>query len=158
MDRCCFSGSYFYDGNKDGIYNPIDLNKNRQWDPDEDMPDILGDVTYWCVYNDGTRSLDRKFTTMNPLDIEIKQTIFASKKNSYLRNTFFVRYSIVNKGTVNPLLKDVIFTVYADPDIGDYSDDLVGSDTLLQSSFTYNDSLDLDFGVNPPPLFITLLQ
>lgn len=141
-----------------GIYNPIDLNNNGFWDPDEDMPDFLGDVTYWCVYNDGMRSLDRRFATVNPLDIEIKQTIFASEKNSYLRNTFFVWYSIVNKGTVNPLLKDVIFTVFADPDIGDYVDDLIGSDTLLQSSFAYNNSTDLEFGVNPPSLFITLLQ
>ena len=35
------------------IYDPIDLNGNNQWDPNEDKPDIIGDKTAWCVYNDG---------------------------------------------------------------------------------------------------------
>ncbi len=32
-------GADFYDGNEDGVYDPIDLNGNNQWDPDEDKPD-----------------------------------------------------------------------------------------------------------------------
>jgi len=46
-------GAEFYDGDNDGIYNPIDKNFNGIWDRDEDMPMILGDETVWCVYNDG---------------------------------------------------------------------------------------------------------
>ena len=42
-------GADFYDGNNDGIYSPVDLNANGQWDANEDSPDILGDETLWCV-------------------------------------------------------------------------------------------------------------
>jgi hypothetical protein len=45
-------GADFYDGDHNGVYNPVDLNGNGKWDPDEDRPDILGDVTAWCVYSD----------------------------------------------------------------------------------------------------------
>ena len=54
-------GADFYDGNGDGIYNPVDLNGNNQWDPDEDMPDLLLDETYWCVYNDGKPANQRRW-------------------------------------------------------------------------------------------------
>ena len=46
-------GADFYDGNGDGIYDPVFLNGNNQWDPDEDKPDLILDETYWCVFNDG---------------------------------------------------------------------------------------------------------
>src|SRR5690606_15147171 len=43
-------GADFYDGDGDGIYNPVDKNLNGVWDPDEDKPDIIGDFTAWCVF------------------------------------------------------------------------------------------------------------
>ncbi len=42
-------GAEFYDGDNDGIYDPVDKNHNQIWDPNEDMPDLLGDETAWCV-------------------------------------------------------------------------------------------------------------
>ncbi|UCH65800.1 MAG: hypothetical protein JSW63_01320 [Ignavibacterium sp.] len=36
-------GAAFYDGDGDGIYNPVDLNGNNLWDPNEDKPDLIGD-------------------------------------------------------------------------------------------------------------------
>ena len=33
------------DGDGDGIYNPVDLNGNYQWDPNEDKPDLILDET-----------------------------------------------------------------------------------------------------------------
>ncbi len=35
-------GADFYDGDGDGQYNPVDLNNNGQWDPNEDKPSNLG--------------------------------------------------------------------------------------------------------------------
>ncbi len=46
-------GADFYDGDGDGIYNPVDFNSNEVWDPDEEKPNTLLDKTYWCVFNDG---------------------------------------------------------------------------------------------------------
>jgi len=70
----------------------------------------------------------------------------------------FIRYSILNRGTVTNLLDSVYFSVWTDPDLGDYCDDLVGSDTLLNSGFTYNDGADTLYGSNPPAFYTTLLQ
>ena len=45
------TGADFYDGNNDGIYNPVDLNSNGRWDVNEDKPDMFGDETVWCIFN-----------------------------------------------------------------------------------------------------------
>jgi hypothetical protein len=73
----------------------------------------------------------------------------------------FVRYKIINKGTVSNRFDDVYFSAWADPDIGASSasnDDLVGCDTLLNIGYIYNDGPDEVFGINPPALGIPFLQ
>ncbi len=151
-------GADFYDGDNDGIYNPVDKNWNGVWDPTEDMPDLLGDETTWCIFNDGQPAeLRTRFGGIPPQGIEIQQTIFASRLPE-LEDVIFLRYKITNKGTVAEVLDSVIFGFMADPDIGDHDDDLVGCDTLLSSGFCYNSGIDNQYGVNPPAFFTTLLQ
>ena len=150
-------GAYFYDGDNDGIYNPVDKNGNGLWDPNEDMPDILGDETIWCVYNDGVPANERIYNDVPPQGIEIRQTVFASNKPP-LNNTVFIRYSILNTGTIASLFDSVYFLVWTDPELGNYLDDLVGCDTLLNSGFTYNSGPDAQYGLNPPAFFTTILQ
>jgi hypothetical protein len=153
-------GAKFYDGNNDGIYNPVDLNGNGIWDLNEDRPDMLGDVTLWCVYNDGVPGNLRRFNNMYPLGVEIKQTVFALGENltGPIENMFFVRYIINNTGTVLSEIDSVVFTGWADPDLGDAFDDIVGSDTLLNAGYLYNSGSDGDYGVNPPAIAIAILQ
>jgi len=142
-------GADFYDGNEDGVYNPIDLNGNNQWDPDEDMPDILGDETYWGVYNDGVPSEARRWP-MNPLGIEIRQTIFAFETDQLpLSNTIFIRYKILNRGTVVSNLEDVIFGHPYDPDIGNLTENLGGTDISKNASYCYGDSTCFQSGMTP---------
>ena len=152
----------FYDGDGDAVYNPVDKNGNGQWDLDEDKPDLLGDRTAWCVYNDGVPASQRRFTDVSPLGIEIRQTVFAydSLNSTYpeLKNTIFIRYQIKNTGLVANVLDSVIFSLWSDHDIGFASDDLIGSDTLISSVFGFNDGDDLEFGINPPSLFLTYFQ
>ena len=152
-------GADFYDGDSDGIYNPIDLNNNGKWDSDEDKPDIIGYQVAWCVFNDGdTIGYHQRWNP--PLGIEIHQTVFgyATSLAPQLKNVLFIRYKIINKGTVNPLLDSVYFTAWADADLGIYFDDSVGCDTLTNSGYTYNSTPDDDFGDKPPAFFINLLQ
>jgi hypothetical protein len=154
-------GAEFYDGDNDGIYNPVDLNSNGEWDLDEDRPDIIGDQIAWCVYNDGVTPRTY-FANVPPLGIEIHQTLFGynTLNAPQLKNILFIRYKIINKGTVNSILDSVYFTAWADADLGVlYSDDLVGSDTLVNSGFIYG--LDPDpggFEEDVPSFFINLLQ
>ncbi len=127
-------GADFYDGDKDGIYNPVDKNWNETWDPNEDMPPLIGDEIAWCVYNDGVPSDDRRYE-VDPIGIEVQQTLFASS-NPELENAIFVKYKMTNTGLVSDVLDSVYFSPWDDSDIGDATDDFGGCDTILQSVFT----------------------
>jgi hypothetical protein len=155
------SGADFYDGNNDGIYNPVDINSNGIWDTDEDKPDMFGDETAWCVFNDGQPEETRvRYAGVAPQGIDIQQTIFAINEDSNpIDNMIFVRYRIINRGTVADNFDDVYFTVWSDPDVGlGFMDELVGSDTLLNLGYCYNDSLDESYGSTPPAIGTPVLQ
>lgn len=155
-------GADFYDGDGDGVYNPVDKNKNGKWDLNEDKPGLIGDFTAYYVYNDGVIVTDRWFAGILPLGIEIHQTIWAYKNIPKLANSVFIRYRIFYRGSsyypdVNRL-DSVIFSFVNDFDIGDYTNDLFGTDTLLQANYCYNQGPDMDFGNNPPVIMAQLLQ
>jgi len=151
-------GAYFYDGDGDGIYDPTDKNGNGEWDPDEDMPDLLGDETVWTVYNDALDASLRRYSDQDPVGVEVRQTVWGFAQSGDLGNIIFIRYSINNAGTVADVLDSVYFGVWADPDLGDFNDDLVGSDTLLNSGYVYNDAEDNDYGSDPPCFLIDFFQ
>jgi hypothetical protein len=156
-------GADFYDGNHDGVYNPVDLNGNGNWDPDEDRPDILGDVTAWCVYSDQMPSPLRNsgFNDVVPQGIEIRQTVFAfNSTNAAKGNIIFVRYKIVNTGNVADVLDSVYFSTAADADIGDDgANDLVGCDTTLNAGYTYHKgSESVKWGTTPPCFLLDFFQ
>ncbi len=158
-------GAYFYDGDGDGIYNPIDKNNNGLWDTNEDKPDILYDANYFTVYNDAVPKEQRRWNTVDPVGIEIRQSVFASTRNTLLQDVVFVRYSLLYKGLGDPSepdsLTDVIFSIWNDVDLGGgtgYTDDLVGCDTTLEAGYVYNDGEDEDWGVNPPAIFKVFVQ
>ena len=155
-------GAYFYDGDGNGYYDPIDHNGNGIWEPNEDRPDILYDATYFTVYNDGLPRNLRRWNTVDPLGIEIRQTVFASGTVSELQDVIFIRYSILYKGLDDmnepDTLTDVIFSIWSDADLGDHADDRIGCDTTLQSGFYYNNGKDYIWGDTPPTFFTTFLQ
>ncbi len=144
-------GADFYDGDGDGQYTPVDKNENGLWDLNEDRPDILGDVTAWCVYNDRMPAAYRRWNQVNPMGIEIHQTLFAiGEENNPVDNMIFIRYRIRNTGTVSGKFDSVYFGIWDDPDIGDPVDDLGGCDTLLNLGYFYNSGPDYEYGNNPP--------
>ena len=156
-------GADFYDGDGDGIYDPRDLNGNGAWDKEsspgamdgEDAPDMLGDATAWCLFTDGVPAAQReRFTGIGPQGIEIRQTVFAFASAGALGNIIFIRYRLSNAGTVTETLDSVIFAVWADPDLGDHLDDLVGVDVPTDAGFTYQNTPDAQYGVNPPCFMI----
>ncbi len=149
-------GAKFYDGDGDGKYNPVDKNLDSLWNDNEDMPYLLGNITTWCVYNDsGYHHLG--WNPSEPSGIEIRQTVFAGNE-IFLQNTIYVIYSIVNRGIVSDSLPNVYFAVWADPEIGEWNDDLSGCDTTFSTGFAYNNGSDLQLGNNPPAVFFTILQ
>jgi hypothetical protein len=151
-------GADFYDGDHDGVYNPVDKNQNGVWDLDEDRPDLVGDFTAWCVYNDGLAKALRRFTDVDPQGIEIRQSVFGFSSKSVIGNMLFVRYRVVNTGLKNDVMDSVYFSVACDPDLGDYKDDLVGCDTALSCAFTYQSGTDNIWGANPPCFMVDFFQ
>ncbi len=155
-------GADFYDGDGDGVYNPVDKNGNGIWDPVEDAPDLIGDETVWCVYHDGTPGPQRRWA-VDPVGIEIRQTVFALSSKGAIGNIIFIRYKIKYVGVNAPnepdKLDDVYFAVWSDPDIGEeYSNDLVGSDVPRNAIYTYKAGPDPAYGNNPPAFFMTFFS
>ncbi len=151
-------GADFYDGNNDGLYNPIDINDNGKWDLDEDRPDLLGEQTAWCVYKDDLPSISRTYRNAKPMGIEIQQSVFASSINESFENTIFVRYRIENVGLVTDLLDSVYFGAWLDPDLGYFLDDLVGCDTTINAGYTYQNSSDNESDESVPTVLVSILQ
>jgi hypothetical protein len=150
-------GADFYDGDGDGVYIPVDKNLNGEWDPDEDRPDLIGDETVWCVYHDGLPQAQRRWNTVPPYGIEIRQTAFAFASAGAIGNLIFIRYRFKYVGLGNPNeadeMTDVYFGVWADPDNGDHTQDVVGSDINRDVGFTYDNQTDDQWG-NQPPCFM----
>jgi hypothetical protein len=149
-------GADFYDGNGDGIYNPVDLNGNSLWDSNEDKPDLFLDETYWCVFNDGVPVGLRRWMS-DPQGIEVRQTIFASASIGPISKTIFVRYRIKNTGSIVDTLKDVYFGMWGDADIGDGQDDVYGCDTVRQGIYFFNNTPDAVYGNQVPSFMMDLL-
>lgn len=150
-------GADFYDGDGDGVYDPSDKNGNGTWDPTEDRPDLIGDVTAWTVYNDGVPTALRRFTVA-PKGLEVRQTVFGFNSKTAVGNMMFVRYRLVNTGEVADEFYNVYFSAAADPDLGEYQSDLVGSDTVLSAGYVYNDGNDAEYGPNAPCFLMDFFQ
>lgn len=154
-------GADFYDGDGDGIYNPVDKNVNGIWDPDEDCPDLLGDEMLWCVFHDGLPVAQRRWNTTIEVGVEVRQSVFAYSSIPELQNIVFIRYRIKYVGLTpsDPeVLTDVYFGVWGDPDLGTSNNDLVGCDTMLTGQYTYNWYSDPIYGNNPPSFFVKTLN
>jgi hypothetical protein len=146
------SGNYsrnlapFIDFNNDGVYNPYD----------GDYPDIKGDQMLWWVFNDGFHV----HTESNgiPLAVEIQCSAYAydcpnvSTNDEAINYTTFFHYKIFNRSLIS--YDSVYIGKYTDTDLGNYLDDYVGCDTILNIAYTYNGDNNDDgingYGYNPP--------
>lgn len=148
----------FYDGDGDGIYNPVDLNNNNQWDVNEDAPLLTGDYTAHAVFNDSRPASQRRFASQQPAGIEVAQTVITKNLSvDGFNEVAFVRYTITNRGE-HEVLDDVFFSVAADPDLGDHTDDYVGSDPTRDGGYVYNNGPDALFGTNVPSFMQSIVQ
>jgi hypothetical protein len=116
----------------------------------EGKPALLGDAMIWSVYNDADPSVhtnEAGFT--EPLGVEIQQTTFAFNRSGALGNIIFVRYKLINKG--GNQLDSMFVSAWSDPDLGGFTDDLVGCDTTRSLGYVYNaTNADAQYGSTPP--------
>ena len=112
-------------------------------------PLLLGDQTAWSVYNDAkVDEHTNNAGSTSPLEIEIRQTLWASNDPSH-SNIINVKYQLYNNGSKH--ISGLYVAFWADPDLGGPSDDLVGCDTLQNTFFCYNaTNADARYGSTPP--------
>ncbi|WP_412070305.1 T9SS type A sorting domain-containing protein [Rubrivirga sp. IMCC43871] len=125
-----------------------------------DQPDLLGDMAVWWVMNDaGNEHLTSGF---GPLGIEVRAQAFAFDRTapSDLTTDTFYRYEIVNRR--DRPIDSLRVSLWADAELGNFNDDLVGVDTLRHFTYVYNGDDDDDggggYGETPPAWGIQVLS
>lgn len=144
---------YFFDQDQDGLYDPtkgdypaIEIRDCE--DPKEGQyPD---EMIFW-IYNDNGGPHTQ--SNGDAIQMEIQVQAFAYATNDELNDMTFLRYKLINRA-IEPI-DSTYFAMWADPDLGCYTDDYVGCDTTRSLGYVYNqDALDGNascndcFGVN----------
>lgn len=100
-----------------------------------DRPTLVGDQMLWWIMND--RGNLHESTDAAPIGLEVHATAFAFfHPRSYLHTTTFYRYVLISKNTAP--LEEAYFGFWTDPDLGNFDDDYLGSDSLLHMAYVYN--------------------
>jgi hypothetical protein len=146
-------GAPYYDKNKDGKY-----------EPDIDIPGIPGaSQTIWISYDD--RNSVSSYGSA-PIGVEVQQTFWAYDNQENLDNVIFQNDKLIYKGlstTAPDSHIDSMFIVnFGDIQIGLYSDDYIGCDTLLNLGYIYNkffyDQYYRQFSLAPPAIGYTFIH
>ncbi len=111
----------------------------------------FGDEQVYAVMNDLDANLhDRTYHTP-PMGVELHTLAFAYDRAGALGNTMFIQYTIINKG--DQRIDSTYIGVWADVDLGDANDDLLGYDVELGMGYVYNGKpIDATYGSNPPAI------
>jgi hypothetical protein len=145
-------GAPYFDGNGNGIYDPIP-------DPVDSLRDIPGvpgsNQTLWYVANDQESGLTQNLYGTQPMGMEMQATFWGYAQTGALGNMFFRRYILINKTDVlgDPRTFDSMYvSMWSDVDLGNSSDDFAGSDTTLSLMYCYNGiANDPTYNPLPPP-------
>ncbi len=130
----------FYDKNNDGVMDVTD----------GDYPSFPGDEAFFFVYNDDAVHFESQG---DRLKMEIKGFVyqFVSTENEFLNNTVFVDYYLTNRSSNE--YKKLNVGVWTDFDLGDPTDDRIGSDPMRNMYYTYNGTgTDAVYGASPPAM------
>ncbi|GAB5536109.1 MAG: hypothetical protein Rubg2KO_23580 [Rubricoccaceae bacterium] len=123
-----------------------------------DQPDLIGDMAAWWVMNDAGNDHDPGL----PLGVEVRVHAFVYGRDEEvlspaLSQTSFYRYEIVNRSEA--VIDSMYAMMYVDADVGDAGDDYMGTDTLRNMIFAFNDSNeDGAYGTAPPAQGVQILQ
>ena len=141
--------------NKDYDEWPVDLGAPVT---SQGIPKIYGDEMTWAIYNDADPAKHYKIPDAgvdSRLGAEIRQMVY--NFNDGESKTFYIRYQITNKS--ESAWTDAIAGIWSDIDLGDQSDDVIGSDSARGMGYAYNSSsYDEMFNGTPPVLGYTILN
>jgi len=146
-----------------------DVDGNGSYDPATDIPGVPGaSQTMWFVSNDLDDNVSAVLAGSPSIGLEMQMTLWAYDfaSTSPLGNMSFKRVRLIYTGQINGSPTASIDTMYvtqwSDPDLGDFTDDFVGTDVDLSLGFVYNGSSHDDdyanIGYPPPAAGYTLLK
>ena len=121
-----------------------------------ERPVVFGTQTAFWILNDVGN--EHRSTGSLPLGIEVAVTAFVvSSPVPIFDQSSFMRYRITNRSDRD--INDLLFTLWADPDLGDGGDDFVGVDTTRSLAYVYNaDEPDQGgYGLRPPAFGVRVL-
>jgi hypothetical protein len=135
----------FRDENGDGIYDPcagdypiIDVKGC------ESITAVPDQMVFW-IYNDAG-GVHTQSSRSQQIQMEVQVQAFAYKTNDELNDMTFQRYKLINRAKTD--IDSMYFAMWADPDLGCYTDDYVGCDTARSLMYVYNqDAVDGTNGV-----------
>ncbi len=142
------------------IFAPFaDVNNNGIYDPSfGDYPNVPGDEALYLMYNDKYAAHGE--TSGIPLEAEVYTTVYAynSTGSNIIDHTVFVRHRIRNKSQQNTYT-NFYAGMWNDFDIGDNSDDYIGTDIGRNMVYGYNaDDSDAVYGMHPPAAAMKILN
>lgn len=144
-------------GQNQNIADFVDVNNNGIYEPYEgDYPAIYGDRCILTVQNTTEPFTQAKVEWHNYF------FVFDCSESEAEKNTIFLKSFYINGETE---MQNVYFSNFSDIDIGNYSDDYVGTNVGLGMIYTYNGSAfdytngqNQGFGTYPPSVGMQILK
>ena len=131
-----FNLAPFIDYNQDGIYNP----------ENGDAPLICGDQAIYFIVNDNGGPHTE--TNGASIGVEIHAMAYAfNMPGTAMNNSIFVKFRIIQRGDV--VLNESYVGIWTDLDLGQPTDDLLGTDVANSAYFVYNDPMDEPGSASP---------
>jgi hypothetical protein len=120
--------------------------------------DIPGDQMLWSVCNDADPGAHfNQAGSTAPLGIEVRQTLWAYDQPGALGQAVILAFRLTNRSA--DVFQDAHVALWLDPDLGEFSDDLVGCDVARNLGYCYNaTNSDAIYGANPPAVGLVLIR
>lgn len=140
----------------------VDVNNDGKYDPaDGDYPKIKGDEAIYTIFNDdNTRTGAYTRENPNPLGVEIHCMTYGYKTGGIEDSILYREYRVINRSGTS--YTDAYLSLWADFDLGNSWDDLIGTEISANSVYCYNADADDEgpygFGTNLASCGIRMLQ
>jgi len=144
-------GAPFIDRDGDGVYTK-----------GVDEPGIAdADQVVWFAANDLDASATTALYGSQPIGLELQVTTWAyNQPSGTLGQLIFKKYKLINKS--GKRIDSMFVAQWCDPDVGNYTDDFVGCDSVLSLGFAYSAYLTDDdfsaFGLPPAAIGYDFFQ
>ena len=123
----------FFDENGDGLYTPDQGDYPIIEIRGCPTPQYADEMIFW-IYNDaGNIHAESEGDVIN---MEIQVQAFAYATNDEINDMTFQRYKLINRAIES--IDSTHFAYWVDADLGCYTDDYIGCDTLRSLAYTYN--------------------